>query len=431
MPLLQDGWQRMKKAWSVFRGKETSETYDYANYGVMTTSSIPRSRPSYYSKKDKTLITTIQNRIANDAAQIKMVQCKVDDDERYSEAVTSGLNNVLNFDANLDQSGYDFKLDVYMSLFQDGVIALIPYKTDKNMYQNNEFDIYEMRVATILEWRPRAIKVSIWDDETGRRQELVIPKSKAAIVTNPFYEIMNAPNSLAQRLMSKYRVLDIIDQRLGSSKLDLIVQLPYPFKGETRMEQARRRQEKIDKQLSDTTYGIAYIDGNEKIIQLNRPIENNLLAQIEYMEKSLYTQLGMTPEILNGTASPETMLNYFNRTVEPPVTVVADELTRKFVRRRDEEGKPVHTDQKIMTFRDPFKLVPVEKIAEIADKFTRNEIATSNEMRAVVGWKPVDDPKADQLRNANLNHPDEGMDAGYEQYPEYYENDGGNQNGNV
>lgn len=431
MPIVQDGWQRVKKAWSVFRGKETSETNDYIPYGVFGSTMVPRSRPSAFTKNDKALITTIQNKIANDAAQIKMIQCKVDEDERYEEAVTSGLNNVLNFDANLDQSGYDFKIDAFMTLFKEGVVALVPYKTDVPMLTNNEFDIYEMRVGIIQQWYPKEVLISLWNDDVGRRMNVRLPKSKVAIVTNPFYEVMNEPNSLVQRLSSKYKVLDMIDQKLGSSKLDLIIQLPFPLKGPARMEQAKMRQEEIDRQLSDTKYGVAYIDGNEKIVQLNRPLENNLLNQIEYMEKSLYTQMGITPEILNGTASSEVMTNYYNRIVEPVVTVVADEITRKFVRLRNKEGRPVHADQKILTFRDPFKLVPVEKIAEIADKFTRNEIATSNEMRAVVGWKPVDDPKADELRNANLNHPDEQQYEEPTNAPDdmMYYNLGGDQDG--
>lgn len=422
--------ERFKKAWAVFRDKETkNEAGYYPSYGNVISSPIPRSRP--FGPKDKTLIASIQTRIVIDASQIKMTQCVVDDDERYKEAVTSGLNNVLNYDANLDQSSTDFKIDVYSTVLKEGVAAVVPYKTDVNMLTNDKFDIYEMRVGVITEWLPKEVVVSLWNDDVGRRVNVRLPKSKVAIVVNPFYDLMNEPNSLVQRLSSKYRVLDMIDQRLGSSKLDLIIQLPYPFKGAARHEQAKQRQEEINRQLTGTEYGIAYIDGNEKIVQLNRPIENNLLAQIEYMEKSLYTQLGMTPEILNGTASPEAMLNYFNRVVEPVVTAHADELTRKFVRWRDDEGKPKVVDQKIMTFRDPFKLVPVEKIAEIADKFTRNEIATSNEMRAVVGWKPVDDPKADELRNANLNHPDEA--EAYGGYPMDDEStwpmDGGNQNG--
>lgn len=408
MPI-RDGWARIKKAWSVFRGNDqvsqAEEAYDYPSVGA--SSSYSHVYAPVFRGKDRSLIATIQNRIAIDAAQIKMVQCKVDDDGRYMETITSGLNNVLTWDANIDQSGFEFKLHAFNSMLSDGVMALVPYRVEPSL-NADEYDIREMRVGVITQWYPKKVKVSLYNDDTGRREEVLIPKSKVAIVRNPFYSIMNERNSLVQTLTNKYRLLDMIDQRLGSTKLDLIIQLPYPFKGPTREEQAKKRQSEIDRQLTDTKYGVAYIDGSEKVIQLNRPIENNLLDQIEYMEKSLYTQLSMTPEILNGTASSDVMTNYYNRTVEPIVTSMIDEMTRKFVRGKNREtGEPLHTDEQILMFRDPFKLIPVEKVAEIADKFTRNEIATSNEIRAVVGWKPSNDPKADELRNANLNHPDE------------------------
>lgn len=412
MPI-RDGWARIKKAWSVFRGNDHVQAEDaYDQPSVGASSSYSPVYTPYFRGKDRSLIATIQNRIAIDASQIKIVQCKVDEDGRYKETITSGLNNVLTWDANIDQSGFEFKLHAYSSMLSDGVMALVPYRVEPSLNED-EYDIREMRVGVITQWYPKKVKVSLYNDDTGRREEVLIPKSKVAIVRNPFYSIMNERNSLVQTLSNKYRVLDMIDQRLGSTKLDLIIQLPYPFKGLTREEQAKKRQSEIDRQLTDTKYGVAYIDGSEKVIQLNRPIENNLLDQIEYMEKSLYTQLSMTPEILNGTASSEVMTNYYNRTVEPIVTAMIDELTRKCVRGKNREtGLPLHTDEQILMFRDPFKLVPVEKIAEIADKFTRNEIATSNEMRAVVGWKPSNDPKADELRNSNLNHPDEAMPTG-------------------
>lgn len=422
---IKDGWAKVKKAWSVFRGAEQQpESYSSVGASSFFAQQSPTTR-----YKERSLVATIQNRIAIDAAQTKLVHSKVDENGRFEDTIPSGLNNVLNYDANIDQSGFAFKLHAFQSLLADGVIALVPYRVEPSL-DADEYDIREMRVGSVVEWFPRHVRVSLYNDETGKRQEIIIPKSKVSIVQNPFYSVMNERNSLVQMLTNKYRILDLIDQRLGSTKMDLIIQLPYPFKGVTREEQARKRQDEISRQLTDTKYGIAYIDGSEKVIQLNRPIENNLLAQIEYMEKSLYTQLSITPEILNGTASPEQMLNYFNRTVEPCITAVIDELTRKHVRGKDEKGIPTHTDQTICMFREPFKLVPPEKVAELSDKLTRNEIATSNEMRAIIGWKPSKDPKADELRNANLNHPDEK----FEQQPlenDETKNDGGNQNGRI
>lgn len=431
MPI-RDGWARVKKAWSVFRGNDrTTESdvqTDYSSVGA--SSSYPHTYiPSYYTK-DKTLVATIQNRISIDASQVEMLQCKVDENNRYVETIPSGLNNVLAWDANIDQSGFEFKMHIFNSLLVDGVIAIVPYRVEPNL-NVDEYDILEMRVGSIVQWYPKKVKVSLYNDDTGRREEVVIPKSKVAVVRNPFYRIMNERNSLVQMLSTKYKILDMIDQRLGSTKLDLIIQLPHPFKGPTNEERARKRQEQLDRQLSESKYGIGYIDAAEKIVQLNRPIENNLLDQIEYMEKSLYTQLSITPEILNGTASPEVMTNYFNRTVAPCITVVADEMTRKFVRGKNPKtGKPLHDDEQILYFRDPFKLVPAEKLPELADKLIRNEMSTTNEMRAAIGWKPASDPKADELRNPNLNHPDEAQPV-----PLKRDNDTtqmeGNQNGRV
>lgn len=431
MPI-RDGWARVKKAWSVFRGNDrTTESdvqTDYSSVGA--SSSYPHTYiPSFYGK-DKSLVSAIQNRIAIDAAQVKMIQCKVDENERYVETVSSGLNNVLSWNANIDQSGFEFKMHVFNSLLCDGVIAVVPYRVEPNL-NADEFDIREMRVGVITQWYPKKVKVSLYNDDTGRREEVILPKSKVAIVRNPFYSVMNERNSLVQMLSTKYKILDMIDQRLGSSKLDLIIQLPYPFKGATRQEQARKRREDLDKQLSESKYGIGYIDGSEKIIQLNRPIENNLLDQIEYMEKSLYTQLSITPEILNGTANSDVMTNYYNRTVEPCITVLVDEMTRKFVRGVDPKtGLPLNEDEQILFFRDPFKLVPVEKLPELADKLLRNEMATSNEMRASIGWKPAKDPKADELRNANLNHPDEAQPVPLTEDRDTTQMEG-NQNGRV
>lgn len=431
MPI-RDSWARIKKAWSVFRGNdrpsEMSEAMDYSSVG--TSSAYPHTYAPSFFGKDRSLVATIQNRIAIDAAQVKMVQCEVDEDERFVETVSSGLNNVLAWNANIDQSGFEFKMHVFNSLLNDGVIAIVPYRVEPDL-NSDEFDIREMRVGTITQWYPKKVKIRLYNDDTGRNEEVILPKSKVAIVRNPFYTVMNERNSLVQMLSTKYKILDMIDQRLGSSKLDLIIQLPYPFKGPTREEQARKRREDLDRQLTDSRYGIGYIDGSEKIIQLNRPIENNLLDQIEYMEKSLYTQLSITPEILNGTANSDVMTNYYNRTVEPCISVVADEMTRKFVRGRDPEtGLPIHKDQQILLFRDPFKLVPVEKLPELADKLLRNEMATSNEMRAAIGWKPAKDPKADELRNANLNHPDEAQPVPLTDDSETKQMEG-NQNGRV
>jgi hypothetical protein len=336
-----------------------------------------------------------------DVASIAIKHCRVDENGRYKEDMNSGLNDCLTVEANIDQTGRAFIQDVVMSMFDEGAVAIVPVDTSFDPTISTSYDILSMRTGKILEWYPRHVKVQVYNDRTGKKEDIMLPKKSVAIIENPLYAVINEPNSTMQRLVRKLNILDAIDEQSGSGKLDLIIQLPYVIKSEARQQQAEKRRKDIEDQLKGP-YGIAYTDGTEKITQLNRPIENNLMKQIEYLLNQLYSQIGMTPSVLDGTADEKAMLNYNNRTIEPIISAIVDAMKRSFL------SKTARTQgQTIMFFREPFKLVPVANLADIADKFTRNEIMTSNEFRQIIGMKPSDDPKADELRNSNLNHPED------------------------
>lgn len=390
---------RLKHAWNAFtNNRDPTITYHDIGPGY----SIRPDRPRFSRGNERTIITSILNRIALDAASIDLVHCKLDDNGQFVENVNSKLNSCLTLSANIDQTGRAFRHDIYMSMLDEGCVAIVPVETTMNPKVTDSYDISSMRVGKIVEWFPQYVRISLYDERTGRKEEVTMHKSKVAIVENPLYPVMNEPNSTVQRLIRKLALLDNIDEQSGSGKLDLIIQLPYVVKSEARRQQAEKRRKDIEMQLAGSKYGIAYTDGTEKITQLNRSLENNLLKQIEYLMAQVYSQLGLTQAIMEGTADDKTMLNYYDRTVEPLVAAVADAMKRVFL------TKTARTQmQSITYFRNPFKLVPVNDLAEIADKFTRNEIMTSNEIRQIVGMKPSNDPKADELRNSNLNHPDE------------------------
>ena len=390
---------RLKHAWNAFTNNRDPTI---AYYDIGPGYSIRPDRPRFSRGNERTIITSILNRIALDAASIDLVHCKLDDNGRFVENVNSKLNSCLTLSANIDQTGRAFRHDIYMSLLDEGSVAIVPVETTMNPKVTDSYDISSMRVGKIVEWFPQYVRISMYNERTGRKEEITMHKSKVAIVENPLYPVMNEPNSTVQRLIRKLALLDNIDEQSGSGKLDLIIQLPYVVKSEARRQQAEKRRKDIEMQLAGSKYGIAYTDGTEKITQLNRSLENNLLKQIEYLMTQVYSQLGITQAIMEGTADDKTMLNYYDRTVEPLVAAVADAMKRVFL------TKTARTQmQSITYFRNPFKLVPVNDLAEIADKFTRNEIMTSNEIRQIVGMKPSNDPKADELRNSNLNHPDE------------------------
>lgn len=384
---------RIKNAWNAFFNKDpTTNNRRYFSYG----SSMRPDRPRLTRGNDRSIITSVINRIAIDAASIDIRHCRLDDNGRYLEDMNpSGINKCLNLEANLDQTGRAFRQDIVMSMLDEGCIAILP--TDITV-KNNSSIIDEMRVAKILEWYPSQVKLQAYNERTGKKEDLTISKRMVAIIENPLFAIMNEPNSTMQRLTRKLALLDVMDEHNSSGKLDLIIQLPYIIKTEARRQQAENRRQDIENQLAGSKYGIAYTDGTEKVMQLNRPIENNLMSQVEYLVNMLYSQLGITQEILNGTADDKTMLNYYNRSIEPILAAIVDEMKRKFLTKT-----AITQLQSIEFFRDPFKLVPVSDIAEIADKMTRNEIMTSNEIRQIIGMKPSDDPSADELRNKNLN----------------------------
>jgi hypothetical protein len=341
-----------------------------------------------------------------DVAAIEIKHVRLDEEKRYLEDIDSDLNNCLSLEANIDQTARAFEQDVVMSMLDEGCVAIVPVDTTLNPLKTGAYDIQTMRTGKIIQWFPEHVKVNIYNDKTGRREDILLPKKVVAIVENPLYAVINERNSTMQRLVRKMALLDFTDERTASGKLDLIVQLPYIIKSEGRRLQAETRRKDIENQLAGSKYGIAYTDGTEKITQLNRPVENNLMSQIEYLTSMLYSQLGLTAEILNGTANDATMLNYYNRTIEPIISAITDEMNRKFLTKTARSQ-----NQAIKFFRDPFKLVPVANLADIADKFTRNEIMTSNEFRQIVGMKPSDDPNADELRNKNLNKSKEELDS--------------------
>ena len=389
---------RFKNALNVFMNRDP--TTSYRDVGVGYT--YRPDRPRFTRGNERSIIAAINNRIALDAAAIDIQHCRLDENKRFVEPIDSYLNECLNLQANIDQTGRAYIHDVISSMLDEGVVAMVPVDTLRKNNSPDSFDILSMRTGKILEWYPTKVKVRIYNDRTGRKEEIILPKSKVAIVENPLFAVMNEPNSTMQRLVRKLNLLDAVDEQSSAGKLDLIIQLPYVIKSEARRTQAENRRKDIEMQLSGSKYGIAYTDGTERITQLNRPVENNLLKQVEYLTSMLFSQLGITQSILDGTADEKTMLNYYSRTIEPIVAAIVDEMKRKFLTRTARTQ-----GQSIEYFRDPFKLVPVNDIAEIADKFTRNEIMTSNEFRQVIGMKPSDDPKADQLRNSNISQPDE------------------------
>lgn len=394
---------RLKHAWNAFTNKDPTGG-SYPRNDGMSYSYRP-DRPRFSRGNERSIVTSVYNRIALDVASININHVRLDENDRFVSIIPSKLNECLTLDANIDQTGRGFIQDVVMSMLDEGSVAIVPVDTTFNPKVTGSYDIESMRTGKIIEWKPRHVKVQLYNDKTGEKEEIWLPKSMVAIVENPLYAVMNEPNSTMQRLIRKLNLLDTIDEHNGSNKLDLIIQLPYVIKTEARRAQANnRRQEIVDQLSSRDGYGIAYTDGTERITQLNRPIENNLLKQVEYLTNQLYSQLGISMAVMDGTADEKQMLNYNNRSIEPIISAIVDEMKRKFLTKTARSQK-----QSIMFFRDPFKLVPVENVAEIADKFTRNEIMTSNEFRQVIGMKPADDPKADQLRNANISEPASDM----------------------
>ena len=391
-------FSRMKKAWNVFTGRDPLRDTSY--HGMASSYRPDRWRLS--RGNERSIVTSVYNRMAMDAAQIDIKHVRLDKDGRYEKDIDSGLNECLTLQANIDQTGRAFKQDIFLSMLDDGSVAIVPVDTEDNPDETSSVDIITMRTGKIVEWFPRDVRVNLYNDRTGKHEEITVPKRTVAIVENPFYAVMNEPNSVMQRLIRKLNILDAIDEQSGAGKLDLIIQLPYVIKSEARRKQAEARRKDIEEQLSGSKYGIAYTDGTEHITQLNRAVENNLMKQIEYLTSMLYSQLGINQQILDGTANEETMLNYYNRTIEPIVSAVVDEMKRKFISRTARTQ-----GQSIASYRDPFKLVPVKELAELADKMTRNEIMSSNELRTIIGLKPSKDPSADELRNKNLNQSNE------------------------
>lgn len=385
---------KLQHAWNIFTNKDPT---DLSSIGGPTSSYRP-DRPIPTMGKNQTIINSIINRIAMDIATININHVRVDDNNRFLDIIDSGLNECLSLSANLDQTSMAFIQDVVISMLDEGVVAIIPVDMETDPKSSGGFDIKSLRTASILEWRPDHVRVRVYNEKTGLKEDIEVPKRLACIIENPLYTVMNAPNSTMKRLIRKMYLLDMVDEQNSSGKLDLIIQLPYIVKSEARRQQAENRRKDIEMQLTGSKYGIAYTDGTEKITQLNRPVENNLFQQVEYLTNSLYSQLGMTPAIIDGTADEKTMLNYYNRTIDPIINAIILEMKRKFLTKTARSRK-----QSIMYFRNQFTLASVSEIAEIADKFTRNEIASSNDIRQLIGWKPSDDPSADELRNKNLN----------------------------
>lgn len=389
---------RVKNSWNAFRNRDPTMFY---NEPGMSYTYRP-DRPRFSRGNERTIATSVFNKIAMDVAAVDIRHCRIDANGRYVEDIKSDFNECLTLEANIDQTYRAFRQEAVMSMFDEGVIAIVPIETKGDPVLGTSFDIRSMRTGKIIEWFPRSVKIEVYNDQTGRKEQIIMPKKSVAIVENPIYSVINESNSTLKRLLRKLALLDAIDEQSASGKLDLIIQLPYVVKGELKQQQADKRRDAIVDQLRGP-YGIAYIDGTEKVTQLNRSIENNLPKQIENLTNQFYSQIGMTSSIMDGTADEQTMLNYNNRTIEPIVSAIVDAMKRSFL------SKTARTQgQTIMAFRDPFKLVPINNIAEIADKFTRNEILTSNEVRQIIGFKPSDDPKADQLINSNLNHVENG-----------------------
>lgn len=403
---------RLKHAWNAFLNRDPTVVYRDIGNGY----SYRPDRLRLTRGNERSIVTSVYNRIALDVAAINIRHVQLDDEERFLGVVNSDLNKCLSLEANLDQTGRAFIQDMVMSMMDEGCIAIVPIDTDDDPDDTEGYKIYSMRVGRIRDWYPAHVRVEVYNESKGRKQDIVVPKKTIGIVENPLYAVINEPNSTMQRLIRKLNLLDAVDEQSSAGKLDLIIQLPYVIKSDARRQQAEQRRRDIEQQLAGSKYGIAYVDGTEKITQLNRSLENNLMKQIEYLTNMLYSQLGITQSILDGTADEKTMLNYYNRTIEPIISAITDEMKRKFL------SKTARSQRKsIMFFRDLFKLVPVGELAEISDKFTRNEIASSNEIRQVIGWKPSSDPKADELRNSNLSSPDNSVSgnnavAGSEEY---------------
>lgn len=390
---------RFRRAWNVFKNKDPTYYYDLGpSYG-----SRPE-RTRYRRGGERSIAISVYNRIAIDASSVDIRHVRLDKNGRFTDTINSGLNDCLSTSANIDQTGRAFIQDAVMSMMDEGCVALVPVVVDTDDEPKNAgaFDVLELRTGKITEWYPRHVRVELYNECSGKHEELVLLKETIAICVNPFYAVMNEPNSTMQRLIRKLSLLDIVDEKTSSGRLDLIIQLPYVVRSEARQKQAERRRRDIEAQLAEGKYGIAYTDGTERVTQLNRPVENNLMKQIEYLTNMFYSQLGLDTSILNGTADADTKLNYFNRIVEPFLSVIVEEMRRKYLTKTARSQ-----GQDIRYFNDPFKLIPVDKLAEIADKFTRNEIMTSNEFRQVIGMKPSEDPNADVLRNKNLNVPAE------------------------
>ena len=404
---------RLQHAWNAFVYNDNTYT-NPQNLGGFST--FKPDRVHFSRGVEKSIVTSVYNRLALDVASLVIKHVRLDENGRYMEEVNSGLQNCLNVEANIDQTGRAFLQDVVMSMLDEGCVAIVPVDTTVNPAVSGSYEINTLRTGKILEWYPAHVRIRVYNDKKGIHEEITLPKSSVAIIENPLYAVINEPNSTMQRLIRKLNLLDVVDEQTSSGKLDLIIQLPYVIKSEARRRQAEERRKDIEMQLSGSKYGIAYTDGTERITQLNRPAENNLMKQVEYLTGMLYSQLGLTQSIMDGSADEKTMLNYYNRTIEPIIAAIVDEMKRKFLTKTARSQR-----QTVMYFRDPFKLVPVNEIAEIADKFTRNEIMTSNEIRQVVGMKPSDDPSADELRNKNLNQSGEEIET--KQAPEKIQNE--------
>ena len=412
---------RLRHGWNAFMNRDPTYRQDLG--------------PSYYYRPDRprftrgnerSIVTSVYNRIALDVSAISIQHVRLDENGRFLSTIDSDLNKCLTLDANIDQTGRAFLQDAVMSMLDEGCVALVPVETDVDPNDTDSYKIFSIRTGKIVEWRPQHVKVRVYDERTGRKEDITISKSSVAIVENPLYAVINEPNSTMQRLIRKLSLLDVTDEQTASGKLDLIIQLPYIIKTEARRQQAEQRRKDIEMQLAGSKYGIAYTDGTEHITQLNRSVENNLMKQVEYLTSMLYSQLGITQTILDGTADEKTMLNYYTRTIEPIVSAIVDEMKRKFLTKTARTQR-----QSIEFFRDPFKLVPVNNIAEIADKFTRNEIMTSNEIRQIVGIKPSDDPKADELINSNISQPEGKQTVPTSDLAEESKEGGKNQNGKI
>ena len=389
---------RLRHAWNTFLSRDPLSY----RYSFGPSYSYRPDRPIFSRGNERSIVTSVYNRIALDVSSMTIQHVRLDENDRFKEVIESGLNNCLNLEANIDQTGRAFVQDIVMSMLDEGCVAIVPVDTTFNPKETGSFDISTMRTGKILEWYPQHVKVRVYNDRKGEKEDILVPKSTVAIVENPFYSVMNEPNSTMQRLIRKLNLLDAIDEQSGSGKLNLIIQLPYVIKTAARRQQAEERRKDIEEQLSGSKYGVAYTDGTEHVVQLNRPVDNNLMSQIEYLTSMLYSQLGLTQGIMDGSADEKTMQNYYTRTIEPILSAIVDEMKRKFLTKTARSQK-----QSILFFRDPFKLVPVGEIAEISDKMTRNEIMTSNEIRQKIGMKPSTDPKADELRNSNLSAPAE------------------------